>query len=329
LTKKEPDRLTDSINKSGAFLQQHVDYELQKRGWIVETEFPVQLAPFKEDPLEHIVNQKDEYMNNRYDAEKLNKAISYSQNKIELEETSIDIVGQSKLNGEQAFTLCIECKKLDPDYSDWIFFDVKRKQSMNLITKNISSTGFVDLMKIPETTNYGNEIFLQLKNFTEWDPFKHEISYSSLAISNKKIAKEVYQTKKSLVDNASRQIMKGVYGYILQNIQNQIISGSGYEHRHNVFIPIVVTTANLKTCKINSEEINPNTGFVETQPEYSDIDCIVYRCPAPISVRFSHPEFNRMSVEHRSAVSKWDVLVCSPKGFVEFLDYLKNVDLVD
>ena len=158
--------LTQALNQSGSFLQIHVMNELEKLGWKINSEIPVECAPFIDDPL----------TNNRFfDQGQITKplftpknftlAVSESQNKIELEETSVDIVASNE-GTEYSFKLCIECKKLNPDYSDWIFFRKKQsKHQMNVITKSITSLGFVQLFKVLGNTRCSNEIHIELSNF--------------------------------------------------------------------------------------------------------------------------------------------------------------------
>lgn len=315
---------TNAINQSGAFLQNYVSNQLNKRGWYVDSEIPVQIAPFVSDPLTHRIHLP---LNDGYEKEKLVESFYLSQNQSELEETVIDNVGTVGENTEFSFNLCIECKKLDPNYADWVFFDVKRKTSMNLITKTITSQGFVTMLKVPPYRGRGNEIFIQL-NKLNWDPFKRQISESSLGVSNKKLSKEIFQTKKSLIDNASRQIIKGTFGKILTDVQHQILSGDGYSHSINVYVPIIVTTANLLICENNIEDIDSETGLTTKEPTYTKTDSIIYRCPNPKSVRFPHTDYTALDMDTRKAVSKWDVMIFTPKGFADFLDYLRDVDLV-
>ena len=320
-----------AINQSGAFLQSLVIHELNKAKWFTDSEFPVQAAPFIDDPVLHKMHFTTGSATPIYEPTKFVKSMSYCQNNMELEETSIDVIAAASSEGSDklGFKLCIECKKLDPSYSDWIFFDPGSKRPMNIITKDITSKGFVSLFKIPGTSRCGNEIHIDLNRFESWDPFKHLISNSSIAVSNKKIPKLTYETKKSLIDNAARQIIKGSYGFILNDIQQQILSGVGYEHRTVVFVPIVLTTANLTVCKIDPLDINPVTGYIEKEPSYEKINSIIYECGTPKSVRFPHPQFNQLSVEHKRAVQKWHVLIFSPEGFVSFLKDLKSTDLVN
>ena len=321
---------TSALNQSGSFLQIHVMNILEKFEWSVDPEHPVESAPFVNDPMTHpTYYQSGRFQSEYFTPKKFVQASVEYQNKIELEETSIDVVA-GKASEDRIFKLCIECKNLNPDYSDWIFFRNKsHKGPMNLITKSINkSIGFVSLFKIPGTTQYGSEIHIELNKFSEWDPLKHLITNFSVALANKKIDKITYQSRKNLVDNAARQIIIGMYGFIIESIFQQVLTSQGYQDPTTVFIPIIVTSANLKICEIDSEQINPRTGYVEKEPTYVETDSIIYQCAPPKSVRFPHSSFAMLSPEHKKEVSKWHILILTPNGFAKFLSDLKSTDLV-
>lgn len=322
----EEKRITPALNQSGVFLQGHVMEELSKKGWKIVTEFPVTIAPLLDDPstLDH--SRQDDQ--GRIYAEEFPKAVLECQNRYELEETSIDVIGE-KNGKETAFKLCIECKKLDPEYVDWIFIQPSTSnQSMNMITKTITSKGFAALLKVPKTTRYGNDIHVEISRFN-WEPFKHLVTDFALAISDKKINRTTYRSKKTIVDEAVRQIIKGAYGLVLESVTSQVLSAEGYDHTINCFIPIVVTNANLIVCRYKSEDIDPKTGHITKSPSYEKTDSIIYECAPPKSVQFPLPLLSRQTEDAKKAVAKWHVLILSPKGLVELLKRLESTDLVD
>lgn len=152
---------TKSLNQSGMFLQSLISKELDFDGWSVDTEYPVQIAPFTVDPIKHGNYSIDEYTKKPvYHPQDIIRSMEECKNKIELEETSIDVVGT--IGNDPVITLCVECKKLDPIYSDWIFFDVSKPKPMNVIIKSLQSKGHISLFRIPSTSSCGNEIFVDL-----------------------------------------------------------------------------------------------------------------------------------------------------------------------
>ena len=308
---------TKSINQSGMFLQSLIYKQLDFDGWSVDIEYPVQVAPFTADPIKHgNYHINGETRKLMYHPQDIIRAIEECKNKIELEETSIDVVGT--IGSETAINLCIECKKLDPIYSDWIFFDVSKPKPMNVIIKGIQSRGHISLFKIPETSSCGNEIFVELHKWEGDTALRNPVSNASVALTNNKIDRKTYQSSKSLIDNASRQIIKGTYGFILEKLQSDILGGFLHSTLETV-IPIIVTTANLQKCIINPKDIDPDSGYITKEPTYEKIDSIIYECPTPKSVRFPQPNFNKLSVEARKEIYKWQVLIVSPKGFIDFM----------
>jgi len=322
--------ITCALNQSGAFLQIHVMEELKKKQWKLDTEHTVELAPFIKDPMRNkrFFHEEEGWFKPSLTPRNIIMATHESQNKLELEETSIDVIGE-KEGRDYKFKLCIECKKLDPDYSDWIFFpSYISKQQMNLITKSQKNIGFVNLLKILGTTRYSDEINLNLTHFKNWEAFKHIFSNFGIAISNKKFDKKGFQSRKTKVDEATRQIIKGTYGYIVESILTQVTNEELYGQKPEIYVPIVVTSANLKICHVDPKTINSEKGHLIEEPKYENVDSIVCECGSPKSVRFPKPQFMGLRVEHKKSSSNWEVLIMSPKGFVQFLEKLESTELV-
>jgi len=101
-----------------------------------------------------------------------------------------------------------------------------------------------------------------------------------------------------------------------------------YSSKIESYIPIIVTNANLKICDADPSQINPKTGQMISEPNYVDVDSIICECGRPKSVRFPHPQFTKISEEHKKESSKWQVLILSPGGFIKFLKTLEDTDLV-
>lgn len=311
---------TKSYNESGVFLQAYVNQELKKLSWDVVMEHPVVVAPFRKNP-KVLYHQREPVR--EVNPERFVQALHDSQNSFELSERSIDVVGGRMLDGERALKLCIECKKLNPKYTEWCFFDQqKSKRKLNVITKSRDNAGIVNLFHVPKTTKYGNEIFLYLHNrFGENDFVPKTFADFAIAMTNEKIHGDYYKTEKTVVDMACRQIIEGTYGLTIEVLISQILAGNSYDYgRTDIFIPIIVTNAKLKFCEFDPEKINPKTGHLTEEPKYEDIDSIIYEYNSPKTVQYPEPLFGSLKPELRKATAKWDVLIMSPHGFTEFLE---------
>ncbi len=321
------DKKTESLNKSGAFLQIHVLNELTKRMWGTEIESPRTISPFVADPKDqrHILYKQDP---NRLLAEKFPEAINASQNTSSRQETSLDIYAGKffhLVSEEYDLRFCIEVKKNDPRYSDWCFFQLEQKrEKMRTITNCIRSIGDVDLLRVGETTRYGNEVFLQITKFPHWHFLEHDVSDFAVALRNKDIDNEFFKSEKTKIDEGLRQIIKGTYGTVIEHITHQIVTGEGYDNRPTVFIPIIVTNANLFLCKFDPNDIDPESGQIKKDPQYVEKDILIYEYPTPKEVQFPEPLKGNLDPLRRRQILKWQVLIATPKGFVGLLDDIEK-----
>lgn len=321
------DKKTNSLNQSGAFLQIFALNELRKRNWDTEVETPRTIAPFVSNPKDKrtVLFRGDP---NKLDSSKFPEAVAESQNQMQREETSLDIYAgkEIKILTESAtIRLCVEVKKNDPSYVDWVFFQHEKQAGpIRVIINCIRSIGRVDLFRVPPATRHSNDIFVQTKQFTNWDPIEGEIADFALALHNKEVKKEYFKSDKTKVDDATRQIIKGTYGTIIDHIVHQVVTGQGYSNDPDVFIPIIVTNANLFLCEFDPKDIDSHSGHITKDPNYKPIDSIIYEYPIPQGVQFPEPLAGNLDSLSRRQVLKWHVLITNPFGFVKLLEKMDS-----
>ncbi|AJW71044.1 hypothetical protein [Nitrosopumilus adriaticus] len=327
---KELDKKTNALNQSGAFLQFHVLNELTKKHWETTVEKPVSAAPFLTHPEKQSLIYAHLLADRTIPADHFAKAMSDSQLLSMKQETSVDIdatkVIPIEFDPTIVFRLCVEVKKNDPRYSDWCFFQLKQNtEPMRVISKNIRRDGRIELFNISKTDRHGDPIFVQTNQYPHWSIFKHDISDFALALQNEQIKPEYFRSEKTKVDETARQIIKGTYGCILDDIIKQVSSGNGYSNSPNIYIPIIVTNANLYLCKFDLEDIDTSMGHITKDPKYEKVDSIIYEHPTPKEVQFPQPLSSRLDEYSREQIAKWHVLILSPKGFTEFLENLDKI----
>lgn len=326
----ELDDKTKSLNQSGAFLQFHVLNELTKKLWVTSVEKPVFAAPFITHPEKQPKIWKHLLVDRKIPAEHFAQAMLDSQLLSAKQETSVDIYAVKTIHidfdPDVTFRLCVEVKKNDPRYSDWCFFQQKENTDpMRVISKNITRIGRVDLFNISESDRYGNPIFIQTNQYHHWNIFRHDISDFALALQNEKIKPEYFRSEKTKVDEAARQIIKGTYGIILEDVINQVTTGKGYTNSPDIYVPIIVTNANLYLCKFDLKDIDSSIGHITKDPKYEKVDSIIYEYPTPKEVQFPQPLSSRLDEDSRNQIAKWHVLILSPKGLVEFLKGIDDI----
>jgi len=316
---------TKSLNQSGAFLQIHVINELKKRYWSITAEYPVKTSPFIGEPKNHslaLTRFQQENRGLRITPEDFVRASIESQNKAEIKETSIDVIASRRIAGADFF-LCIEAKKLDPRYMDWIFFKQQTHEDvMRMIKRSLKNDGDVQLFTTLPTRDCGNETYLQIKSFPEWEPSRREIVDFALALKKEQVENEYYKSEKTRVDESARQIVDGTFGLIIEKILQEVTQGEPILSAGlwEYFIPIIVTNANLFICDLRPEDINPETGHITKEPTYRSVDAIIYECAASKLVQFPDPLSSKLTAQQNSYVAKWHILIMSPKGFRDFLD---------
>lgn len=334
-TDEDPMKLTNTVSSTGIFLQFLVKNELEKlnikmrdrrANWDSQIEYPVRLSPFFRDP-------KD--IGKNFSPEDNIKNINSCQIQNESEETRLDLVSTSDKimdypSKKVKFSLCIECKKLDPDYATWIFFKTKETVNMNLISKNTNSEGGITLLEIPETSEITQKIYIQLLKKWKLKSIRHVLCDSSVAVNPNETKKgkkdrEYYKRDFDKIDNAARQIIKGTYGYILDKLNHQIASANeDYGFNNIIYFPIIVTTAELKIGTFDESKIDHTDGFLKEPLGMKNVDSLIYESGSSNSVRFPSPDFSRLDIGQKRDTAKWHVLIMSINGFKKFLNDLEE-----
>lgn len=313
---------TKSMNQSGAFLQIHVISQLRKYNWKVLSEYPIRLSPFLDLPAKNPVLYNR--LLNRVDVEPITfvRAARESMDKTTVKETSIDVIGGRIVNN-YSFNLCIESKKLDPRFIDWVFFQqVKHENTLRLLMR----TYFFDKPILLRTPKIGKADETYLGISTIPGEFNYPVCDFALSLKSEEIDREYYKSDKTKVDDAARQIIEGTYGFIVDRILQQVLKGDPQLHDGltDYFIPMVVTNANLFICEFDDNAINSQSGKIEKEPTYKHVDSLIYECSTPKTVQFPEPLEADTTPEENNAITKWHVLIFSPKGFIEFLQKFGN-----
>jgi len=316
----EMEERKNALNQSGTFLQISVKNQLDVHNWDTEPEFPVTLAPFIKDPMKYpgisastpgIVRPS-----------MFQQAVSESQNQFLKKETSIDALG-SRIENKLHYLLCTEVKKLNPKYVDWCFFQESILENrFRVTTKSVVGGGLVDLMTTPNTDrDEGKEIHIQIEYLTI-PGFSFTCSDYGVAL-HKDLNTKKYKFQNSSLNNAVSQCIEGTYGTIVNALVHQVTTGDGYNIDSQIYIPVVVTNANLLYCKYNVSNINTQTGEIDNL-DYQKIDHIVYEYPLPMSVQFPKSILGTRNAFQNKIAIRWPVLIVNPKGLENLLTSFEN-----
>lgn len=316
------DPKTEALNQSGTFLQIHIVNQLKKQKWGILFEYPVLISPFANP------TQDSEYLKNMMQglnmpAElQLIKRIKESLDKTRITETSIDIVA-GKQHSDFHVTLCIEAKKLDPRYINWVFFKISNTQTKLRYFKRSNHSSLPILFATPQL----DKMPATYLTMAEHKEFNYPICDFGLSIKDKKMDNDYYKSEKTIVDKSAHQIIQGHYAFMIEQILGSIIRKEpnlrhdGAEH----FFPIIVTNAKLYLCKNYNELINPESGTLEENPTFEKVKGIVYECPIPQTVCFPDPAEEDIRTNNDLTRRKWHILIINPCEIDKLLETLSKV----
>jgi len=238
------------------------------------------------------------------------------------EEMSIDVYAGKSFDSENIIIrLVIETKSRNPDYVDWCFIQQikKRNEKMLVVKKSILNTGLTNLIKVGETSLKSNELWVQIEQF-DYQFLKNTVSDFATALKNG----QTKTTKKNEVDDSIRQVLKGLYGTVIDEVINQVKSGEYYDSTQKmIFIPIVVTNANLYLVEYNIDEIDSDTGYIKNAT-FNTVNSIIYEYPTPKTIQYPDPLDDTLSSKNNQHILKSQVLIMNPKGFSEFLKQIEK-----
>lgn len=299
-----------SLNESGVFLHAMVLERMKKAGCGVYSEVPVSAAPFLSDPAREpgiIMPTADGLSLNSL---KFQKAVADSQNEPLRRETAVDVVAM-KRDG----VLCVEVKKLNHKYVDWVFVkqDVEDDEFFAM-TKIASHETDDDLLYVPEISRTSGLSLRMIPYSLEYLlPHKYD---QGVSLTRDRTGK--YSFKSNSLTEAARQIVEGTFGLIVESLIKHVSAKKG---NIQSFIPIVVTTANILVCEYSPDDLTvEGVSKLNLEPR----DAVIYDCPVPMRAKFPNQIADIENREQMRQFIRWPVLVISPEGLDKFLSAVKD-----
>lgn len=297
----------EALDGSGVALRAKVLEQLKKDNWRVEKDVSVSAAPFLYDSVEPGRTMRPE---NGERGTKSPGGIVRIQNEHLRREASVDMVATS---GSE-HVLCVGIEKRDPRRENWVFADpdvaegfpnasIENRKFVAVSRNSSAERKSDDLLHVPKADGASRgwavrtekvELLLDTYRYDQGLSFrKNEAGYApdgSLA-------------------NASGRLVEGTFGLIVESLIREISSGGDRDKQ--VFIPIMVTTANILLCEHKEDKLT-----VGGAPK----DAVVYNCPVPLRARFPGHIAGADGRKYRTG--RWPVLIVTPKGLGDLLPRL-------
>jgi hypothetical protein len=200
-------------------------------------------------------------------------------------ESTLDIRASRDIS-EHRWCLLIECKKNNPEFVDWVFFQKPLKRSSkDFFVSQIENTPRTppaqgwDTVQTLQPLYCGFAIADEARetraNYLEWKNSGNKTKTSNAAIQD--AAYQVSLAKQAVVhedDAISRRIGNS--------------SPAAPPWRKKLYLPTIVTTARIFLCEFDPREVDPGTGeIMATKASIAERYSLVFEYPLPRHLHFA------------------------------------------
>ena len=308
-----------ALNKSGTFLHAEVYRILRSSGYRAAAEHPVQVAPFVQDPLKRPrALRKEDHPAHPVTVTvtaEFQRALAESQQTGLAKERVLDIVAATPIGPSLELILPIEVKKVDQGYADWVFMNYNTdKTSMIATLISTHDLGGLLLFRIPRSDLDSRPLHVE-KAKMSIPSISTNIYDGAVPLTLNKSSK--YDFNNRSLNNAATQVVEGTFGLITNKLIHQVSTGIGY-NTSQCYIPIVVTTANLYSCRYDPDDFEISTGLV-SNGDLKKEEFLIYECPSPITATFPHQLTHLDRRKHVRSLMKWQDLIVQARSFEKLL----------
>jgi len=229
--------------------------------------------------------------------------------------------------------LVIECKRANPDFKTWVFFpeySLKGGESPMTFSRVLRHNDTVDMDS--------KVVWYDRINYNEksidycYDALEVRLdSDNGKSIVPKRVGKQKNTTNDEIT-KASNQATSGTLGFAIE--ERKFLKTAGREmrkkHQATLFIPVIVTTAALKVCDFEPQNVDISTGTLKTKgAQYRDVKWLIHQAPLEPGVphtTFAEPGY--IKPENRQiGFSKEQIFVVQSESFKDFMDSIGSLTI--
>jgi len=229
---------------------------------------------------------------------------------------SIDIVAVRAVKGISENTLLfliIECKKANSNIKNWIFFNESLDRMPLFISSDIVANNLMNEKKY---------VTRQLTFPKLGYPLVSDFNYCNQAIEINDKLTNINRNQEDKIYKAIRQAIHGSYALeakipkYIEGISNEV---DLLQFKHFIYLPIVVTTANLYLTKLDYKKIkNGDIDFKDVEMEGKK--WLTYEFPLPDFINYGVVRDSiTIALENRTS------FIVNDAAFVEFLDNVGTI----
>jgi hypothetical protein len=230
--------------------------------------------------------------------------------------------------------LLVECKKNNREYTDWIFFPVRHPTLPSLLTLGYRSSREAGGHWAPyrQTLDLITPTSIAITDDGRETKGNYQAKWEQSQNNGKQLPKDFTKTSNAAITDAANQIALATQALLLKERRNQMaLAGRQADPMppwHHVFLPLVVTTANLWTCQFPADKVDSTTGEIPfSEVQYQQHPYLFFTNALPPILQF-HPADNPL--EYRTdreweQLARFSILVVQSAAFPDLLTHLSKM----
>jgi hypothetical protein len=292
----DSDWTVHSLNIQGTFFERWCQETMKKSRWkVVSTNYPVEYPP-----------QNGPFIG---------------------EQSTLDIYAQ--LAKESILlTLLVECKKHNPEFIDWVFFYNPNPDRPTHFTGSLIANKL--LLDSANANKWSISSALTPMRSLDWVQTSDAWETRGDYLAYKK-DRDKTRTSNGAISAAAHQIALATKSIMIAELENdkilsERIANAELPYQHQIFIPTIVTTAHLFTCKFEPKDVDQATGVIPfSKAQLTEQPYLLYEYPLPAHFR-SEPldKVGIIKSGNKDFGTRMDILVVNSNKFQEFLEKLEK-----
>ena len=240
------------------------------------------------------------------------------------EQSTLDIYARLKKE-TILLTLLIECKKNNPEFIDWVFFPHPNTKRVKYFSGSLIANEVKESSQNNWETNALLAPMISLELLPTSDAWETRGNYVAYKGGNKT------KTSNAAIGQAAHQIALATKAIFLEELNNTKAlsvktSNAEMPFVHQIFIPVILTTAKLFVCKFETKDIDQNTGEIPfSKAKLEEQPYLLYEYPLP--VHFHSTPLDLVSVlksGNKDFGARMDILIVNSSKLTELLSKLEG-----
>jgi hypothetical protein len=222
-------------------------------------------------------------------------------------------------DGAKRINLLIECKKNNPEFVDWIFFQRQRASMQNPYT--VSQV--TNVPKVAPSTGW--EVSAAIRRVS-WSGLVsddgRETRGDYLSLKNER---QKTKTANAAIADAAHQVALSTRAVVaeqmrLSNTRGAHATATMPSWESALYFPIIATTANLYLCSFNAEDVSPERGELEfSKARLEPASQILYEYALPRHLQFAPADPDAVDDTALETFHRMHIMVVQSRHLETFL----------